>query len=101
MSAADVSGLDSVVPWSGRPGLPAHVRLRFDEARARHILLGPESVVVLNRTGADVLSLCDGRRTVAEIVAELGKRYNRVVDDEVRSFLAGLAVRRYLEISHG
>ncbi|GLY66766.1 pyrroloquinoline quinone biosynthesis protein PqqD [Amycolatopsis taiwanensis] len=89
------------MPWSGHPGLASHVRLRFDRARARHILLGPESVVVLNRTGADVLGLCDGRRTVGDIVAELRERYNRVVDDEVRQFLAGLAGKRYVEISHG
>lgn len=65
------------------------------------MLLGPESVVVLNRTGADVLGLCDGRRTVGDIVAELRERYHRVVDDEVRSFLAGLVARRYVEIGHG
>ncbi|HKS49995.1 MAG TPA: pyrroloquinoline quinone biosynthesis peptide chaperone PqqD [Amycolatopsis sp.] len=89
------------VPWSGRPGLAPHVRLTFDRARAEHVLLGPESVAVLNRTGADILGLCDGRRTVAEIVAELRRRYNRVVDDEVQRFLARLVVKRYVEISHG
>ena len=65
------------------------------------MLLGPESVAVLNRTGADILSLCDGQRTMAEIVAELRGRYNRVVDDEVQHFLARLVAKRYVEISHG
>lgn len=101
VATSELSTLDSRVPWSGRPALASHVRLRFDPARERHILLGPESVVVLNRTGADILSRCDGRRTVGELVAELRDRYNRVVDDEVRRFLAGLAGKRYVEISHG
>ena len=65
------------------------------------MLLGPETVVVLNRTGADILGLCDGRRTVAEIVAELGERYERVVDDEVRGFLVRLVAKRCVEISDG
>ena len=51
------------------------------------MLLTPETVSVLNGTGADIVELCDGRRTVAEIVAELRGRYDRVADDEVRHFL--------------
>ena len=65
------------------------------------MLVGPESVSVLNRTGADILGLCDGQRTVSEIVRELRGRYNRVVDDEVQHFLARLVDKRYVEISHG
>ena len=52
------------------------------------MLLTPETVTVLNDTGAAIVGLCDGQRTVAEIVAELRERYDRVADDEVRSFLA-------------
>jgi coenzyme PQQ biosynthesis protein PqqD len=65
------------------------------------VLLGPEEVVVLNGTGADILSLCDGRRTVAQIVAELDGRYDRVVDDEVQHFLAHFLAKRCLEVSGG
>jgi pyrroloquinoline quinone biosynthesis protein D len=38
---------------------------------------------------------------VAEIVAELHERYNRVVDDEVRHFLARLAAKRCVEVNDG
>lgn len=89
------------VPSSSRPGLAPHVRLTFDRAREQHVLLGPESVVLLNRTGADILSLCDGQRTVAEIVDELQGRYDRVVDNEVQHFIARLVAKRCVEISHG
>jgi pyrroloquinoline quinone biosynthesis protein D len=75
--------------------------LTFDRARGQHVLLQPESVVVLNGTGADILGLCNGQRTVAEIEEELHGRYNRVVDDEVQQFLARLVGKRCVEISDG
>jgi pyrroloquinoline quinone biosynthesis protein D len=75
--------------------------LTFDPARERHVLLSPETVVVLNATGSDVLELCDGKRTVAEIVAELSSRYARVVDEEVRTFLDRLVERRCVEVERG
>ena len=83
-----------------RPRLARHVRMGFDPARGQHVLLTPEAVTVLNGTGAAVLELCDGQRTVAEIVAELRGRYASVEDDEVRLFLDRLAARRCLEIGH-
>ncbi|MDT7695765.1 MAG: pyrroloquinoline quinone biosynthesis protein [Pseudonocardiales bacterium] len=93
--------MNTAVPPSSRPELAPHVRLTFDRAREQHVLLGPELVAVLNRTGADILGLCDGQRTVAEIVAELQGQYNRVVDDEVEHFLARLVAKRCVEINDG
>ncbi len=95
-SAAGVSG--SAMSDRARPRLARHVRLAFCRTRQRHILLLPETVVVLHGSGADVLGLCDGRRTVAEVVAELGTRYRGVPDDEVRHFLARLVARRCVEL---
>jgi pyrroloquinoline quinone biosynthesis protein D len=84
-----------------RPRLAPHVRLSFDAARKQHVLLTPEAVTVLNDTGAAILELCDGERTVAEILTELRARYNRVADEEVRAFLAGLQAKRRVETSRG
>jgi pyrroloquinoline quinone biosynthesis protein D len=95
------AAMTTSVPASSRPRLARHVRLTFDRAREQHVLLQPESVVVLNRTGADILGLCDGQRTVTEIEEELHGRYNRVVDDEVQHFLARLVAKRCVEISDG
>jgi pyrroloquinoline quinone biosynthesis protein D len=86
------------LPDTARPQLGPHLRLRFDRSRGKHVLLGPESVIVLNRTGADVVGLCDGSRTVAGIVEELRSRYERPVDDEVRDFLARMAARRHVTV---
>ncbi|MGW5049024.1 pyrroloquinoline quinone biosynthesis peptide chaperone PqqD [Streptomyces griseoluteus] len=89
------------VSGSDRPQLAAHVRLTFSRTRQRKVLLHPETVVVLNGSGAAILELCDGRHTVAEIVAELGARYETVPDDEVRQFLARLVARRWVELTDG
>ncbi|MET8585926.1 pyrroloquinoline quinone biosynthesis peptide chaperone PqqD [Streptomyces collinus] len=91
---AELSGSD-------RPRLARHVRLSFSRTRQRKVLLHPETVVVLNDSGGAILELCDGRHTVAEIVTELGARYQSVPDDEVRRFLTRLVARRWMELSDG
>ena len=93
--------MDTTLVDSERPRLARHVRLTFDRVRQRHILLQPETVVVLNGSGAAILELCDGQNTVGEIVAELGARYQTVPDDDVRQFLTRLVARRCVELSHG
>ena len=89
------------VSTSDRPRLARHIRLNFSPSRQQHVLQHPETVVVLNASGAAILELCDGRRTVAEIVAELGGRYQTVRDDEVRQFLTRLVARRCVELADG
>ena len=89
------------VSTSDRPRLARHVRLTFSVTRQKHTLQLPETVVVLNGSGADILGLCDGRHTVADIEAELGTRYRTVRDDEVRQFLSRLVARRCVELADG
>ena len=83
---------------TNRPHLARRIRLEWDPVREQHMLLAPEGVIVLNPTGATILGLCDGERTVVEIVEELRGQYNRVADDEVRDFLARLAAKRWVEL---
>ncbi len=83
---------------TNRPHLARQVRLEWDPVRERHVLLEPEGVLVLNQTGATILGLCDGERTVVEIVEGLGEKYNRVAGDEVRDFLARLVAKRWVEL---
>ncbi|HEV2126383.1 MAG TPA: pyrroloquinoline quinone biosynthesis peptide chaperone PqqD [Chloroflexota bacterium] len=82
---------------TNQPRLARRVRLEWDPVRERHVLLEPEGVLVLNQTGATILGLCDGERTVAEIAEDLRGRYNRVVEDEVRDFLSRLVAKRLVE----
>ncbi|MGE0214715.1 pyrroloquinoline quinone biosynthesis peptide chaperone PqqD [Mycolicibacterium sp.] len=86
---------------SARPRLARHVRMRFDATRGRHVLLSPEAVLVINDTGAAIVDLCDGERTVADIESELERRYDDVADGDVRSFLADLVAKHGMEVTHG
>lgn len=76
-----------------RPALWRLARLSFDPARARPVLLYPEGAVLLNDTGAEILRLCDGARTVAEIADELSARYQADLMDDVTAYLTELAER--------
>jgi pyrroloquinoline quinone biosynthesis protein D len=77
-----------------RPRLATGARLRYDEVREEHLLLVPEGVVRLNPTAAEVLELCDGERTLDEIVGALAARYEGSdVRDDVRGLVDGMAHR--------
>ena len=86
---------------TNRPRLARRVRLEWDPVREQHMLLEPEGVLALNRTGATILGLCDGQRTVIEIVEALRGEYEGVADKEVRGFLARLAAKRWVELDDG
>ena len=71
-------------------------RMDFDPVRQRHVLLYPEGTVLLNETGAAILQLCDGLRSVAEIAAVLQERYGSDVTADVITYLSGLAERELI-----
>jgi pyrroloquinoline quinone biosynthesis protein D len=75
------------------PRLWKLARLEFDRVRQRHVLLYPEGAVLLNDTGAAILELCNGNRTVGEIVTILGERYHADVSADVTEYLEKMADR--------
>jgi pyrroloquinoline quinone biosynthesis protein D len=77
-----------------RPRLVTGARLRYDEVREEHVLLVPEGVVRLNPTAAEVLELCDGERSLDDIVGVLAGRYDGAdVRDDVRELVDAMAQR--------
>jgi len=73
-----------------RPRLARKARLVKDRVSGEPLLLYPEGVLQLNATASAIVGLCDGRRTLAEVVAELGSRYAlspKVLRGEVEEFL--------------
>ena len=81
---------------TARPKLWRFARVQFDEARQRSVLQYPEGAVLLNDTAAEVLALCDGTRTIADIAATLKERYGADVLDDVQSYLSQLADRELI-----
>ena len=74
-----------------RPQLVNGARLQYDDVREEHLLLIPEGAVRLNETAAQVLALCDGRRSLEEIAAALSLRYSGAdVADDVRELVGGM-----------
>jgi pyrroloquinoline quinone biosynthesis protein D len=75
-----------------RPRLATGARLRYDDVREEHVLLVPEGVVRLNATAAEVLELCDGERSLGDIVGALATRYDGAdLADDVRGLLDAMA----------
>jgi pyrroloquinoline quinone biosynthesis protein D len=72
-------------------------RLDYDPARQLPVLLYPEGAVLLNDTGREILELVDGARTVAEIAALLGERYQTDVTADVTDYLSHLAERELIQ----
>ena len=87
-----------------RPRLASYVHLRFDLVRQRHVLLSPERVGLPDDMAVEVLSCCDGARTVADIAAELGRRYQEdpaVVARDLIELLQPMADARHLVEGEG
>jgi pyrroloquinoline quinone biosynthesis protein D len=92
-----VSGAPEIV----RPRLARGVRLQEDKARGRFALLAPERVLDANPTAVEVLRLCDGKRTLSEIVDDLAARFvadRARIAAEVEALLRDLAAKRMLEL---
>ena len=69
--------------------LASGYRFQWEEAQQNNVLLYPEGMVQLSDTAASVLSLCDGKRTVQTIVAELEEEYETEgLDEDVSQFLS-------------
>jgi pyrroloquinoline quinone biosynthesis protein D len=77
-----------------RPRLVTGARLRYDDVREEHVLLVPEGVVRLNPTAAEVLELCDGERSLDDIVGALSARYDGAdVRDDVHELVDAMTQR--------
>lgn len=79
------------------PKLWRLARLDYDPVRQRRVLLYPEGAVLLNETGAAVLELVDGKRTVGEIATILGERYQTDVSSDVADYLSTLEERELIQ----
>ncbi|HSU92349.1 MAG TPA: pyrroloquinoline quinone biosynthesis peptide chaperone PqqD [Gemmatimonadaceae bacterium] len=82
-----------ILTAQSRPRLWKFARVQFDQARQRNVLQYPEGAVLLNDTAAEILALCDGTRTLAEIAAVLKERYGSDVEADVQTYLSQLADR--------
>ena len=79
---------------ASRPALARHMKLRRDSVRDRWVVLAPERILTPNAEAADVLLLCDGDRTVADIADALAPEYDteaQVIAADIIALLEELA----------
>ncbi|HXO07235.1 MAG TPA: pyrroloquinoline quinone biosynthesis peptide chaperone PqqD [Solirubrobacteraceae bacterium] len=75
-----------------RPRLATGARLWYDDVREERVLLVPEGVVRLNATAVEVLELCDGERSLDDIVGALAVRYDGAdLGEDVRELVDAMA----------
>ncbi|WP_405672846.1 pyrroloquinoline quinone biosynthesis peptide chaperone PqqD [Streptomyces sp. NBC_01530] len=80
-----------------RPVPAPGIVLRHDHARDTDLLLLPERVVVLKGGAGAVVALCDGTRSVRDIVDELAERFpGSSVSRDVPPFLGRLREEGWL-----
>ena len=87
------------VSEASRPVLPRHARLKFDETRQRWVILAPERVLAPDDTAVEILQLCDGARSVAQMIDQLAEKYTAARDaiaTDVVAMLQDLADKGFL-----
>jgi pyrroloquinoline quinone biosynthesis protein D len=84
---------------SERPRMRSPGRMKYDKVRQMELLLLPERVVELNEAAGAILRLCDGQRTIAQIIEELESTYIQTsLTDDVVEFFAVAAEKGWLEL---
>ena len=80
----------AIVDAETRPTMPPYIKLRHDAGRGRWLILAPERIFEPDDTAVEVLKLCDGQRTVAEIAGGLAKEYSAPIDEITADIVAML-----------
>jgi coenzyme PQQ biosynthesis protein PqqD len=89
----------AVIQRESRPALAPQVRFRNDPVSGEPVLLYPEGVLVLNATAADIVKRCDGKTSIAQIVAQMGREYETdeaTLNEDLMECLIDLSKRTLL-----
>jgi len=81
------------------PKLPRHAKLRFDKPRDKWIILAPERVFELDDIAHEVISLCDGERSLAQVVDTLAEKFKDprdVIAKDATAMLQDLADKGFV-----
>jgi pyrroloquinoline quinone biosynthesis protein D len=87
------------VSEASRPVMPRHAKLRFDEVRQLWVILAPERVLAPDAIAVEILQLCDGVRSVAQMIDQLAAKYTadrEAIGTDVIVMLQDLADKGFL-----
>ena len=74
-----------VIADDTQPKLPRHAKLRFDKPRDKWIILAPERVFELDQIAYEIVSLCDGERTVVDLVDTLSEKFDQAPREAIHT----------------
>jgi len=81
--------MNAKVPADARPRLGRLFRFQWEPAQKAYVLLYPEGMVKLNLSAGEILQRCDGKRSVAEMVANLEQSFATTgLRGDIEAFLA-------------
>ena len=82
------------------PKLPRHAKLRFDKPRDKWIILAPERVFELDEIAYEVVSRCNGERSLVDVVDELAAKFDQApreaIHTDVTAMLQDLADKGFI-----
>src|ERR1700731_995983 len=87
------------VSEASRPVLPRHTKLKYDATRQRWVILAPERVLAPDEIAVEVLQLCDGVRSVEQMIDQLAEKYTAergAISGDVIAMLQDLADKGFL-----
>ena len=84
--------------------LGSGMRLQWEGARARMVLLYPQGMEHLNATSSDILSLCEQPIKFSALAEQLQAKYNIThvskFESELKSFVEAAKAKGWLEVYH-
>jgi pyrroloquinoline quinone biosynthesis protein D len=83
---------------SARPAIGRGMRFQWEPAQNAHVLLYPEGMIKLNGSAGEIMKRCDGKRTVADITAELERTFAaQGLAKDVEAFVTMAVDKQWLE----
>lgn len=99
MSSEALAVANPKLDEASHPILPRYARMHFDKTRDRWMLLVPERVMVPDETAIEILELCDGVRSLGDIIDHLAQKFvaeREAIAGDVISMLQDLADKGFL-----
>ena len=79
-----------VIADGTQPKLPRHAKLRFAKPRDKWIILAPERVFELDEIAYEIVSLCDGERSLVDLVDVLSAKFDQAPRDAIQTDVTGM-----------
>ena len=89
----------NTISATAKPVIGRGLRLQWEPAQNAHVLLYPEGMIKLNGSAGEIMKRCDGKRSIADITADLERAFSAVgLARDVEAFVAMAISKHWLEI---